>query len=512
MRWPRFSRFERRILVAIFLCATTPFVISLVFIPLIIESRLALSMHDDVRAQLERSAVFFKEFFNAKKAEYSARAETISRDPILIRAARDGQREDVAARLEQFVTDIEFLRELRVYDANGILLARVKGPPDRLGDDFVPKTIALPLGVGEAPRLEAEFILARAYLTDRAQAEQISTLYDFSLRTEGARATSFYRAYFAIALVVMLLALAIGYILARGVTKRIADLAQATERVAQGEYGFTVPVGGNDEITELTDGFNRMIDEVAQARDRIVYLEKVSGWQELARRLAHEIKNPLTPIRLAIQELRRRAPERDGRFRKLVDESTDMVEEEIGALTRLVDEFSRFAKLPEVMPAHVEVRHFLQDFLSAYNYFAPDAQVSLDTPEGPVIAGIDRVLMRRVMHNLVTNAIQAAGPGLAELRIRCTLVPKNRVQIRVEDNGPGIPDEEAHKVFEPYFTTKNTGTGLGLAIVKKIVLQHQGSIILDRSDAGGAAFVMTLPIAPDGVRPESTDLPSVPRD
>ena len=506
MKWPRFSRFERRILIAIFLCATTPFLISIVFIPVIIESRLALSLHDDVRAQLEQSAVFFKEFFDAKKAEYSARALAISRDPILIRAARDRQAEDVEARLEQVVADTEAIRELRVFDAKGRLLSKVTAPSGRRGDDFVPKTIALPLGVGEAPRLEAVFILSRAYLTDRAQAEQISTLYDFSLRTESTRASSFYRAYFAIALVVMLLAVAIGYVLARGVTRRIAILADATERVARGDYGFRVNVTGKDEITELTNGFNRMIHEVAQARDRIVYLEKVSGWQELARRLAHEIKNPLTPIRLAIQELRRRAPEGDDRFRRLVDDASGMVEEEIGALTRLVDEFSRFAKLPEVMPVHVEVRDFLRDFLSAYNGFRPDADIVLDVPGGPIIAGIDRVLMRRVLHNLVTNAIQAAGSGQAELRISCTLAGEGRIQLRVEDNGPGVPDEEAHKVFEPYFTTKSSGTGLGLAIVKKIVLQHQGSIVLDRSPAGGAAFHITLPAAPPGSMPETTDI------
>ena len=498
MRWPRFSRFERRILGAIFLCAVTPFVISLVFIPLIIQSRLALAMHDDVRAQLERSAVFFKEFFDAKKAEFSARAETISRDPVLIRAAMARQADDVRARLEQFVADTEVLRELRVYDADGALLARVAGPERRQVDNFMPKTIALPLGVGDAPRLEAVFILARGYLTDRERAEQISLLYDASLVTERGRATNYYLTYFAIVLVVVLLAVAVGYLLARSVTRRIAVLAGATERVAEGEYGFRVPVGGNDEITELTDGFNRMIHEVAQARDRIVYLEKVSGWQELARRLAHEIKNPLTPIRLAIQELRRRAPDDDGRFRRLVDESTDMVEEEIGALTRLVDEFSQFAKLPEVMPVNVEVRAFLEDFLAAYNHFEPDARVTLHTPAGPAIAGIDRVLMRRVLHNLVTNAIQAAGPGRAELSIRCAFAPNNRIEIRVEDNGPGVPDDAVPKVFEPYFTTKSSGTGLGLAIVKKIVLQHRGTIVLDRAQAGGAAFVITLPGAPAG--------------
>ena len=149
--------------------------------------------------------------------------------------------------------------------------------------------------------------------------------------------------------------------------------------------------------------------------------------------------------------------------------------------------------------------NFLRDFLAAYNHFKPEAQITLDMPEDPIVAGIDRVLMRRVLHNLVTNAIQAAGPGQAELRISCFVSPNDRIHLRVEDNGPGVPDHDADKVFEPYFTTKNTGTGLGLAIVKKIVLQHQGSIVLARAPDGGASFLITLPAAPANTKPNAAD-------
>jgi two-component system nitrogen regulation sensor histidine kinase NtrY len=490
------SRFERRIIIAIFLAAITPFGISLAFIPQIIESKLALSMHDEVRQQLESAAVFYKEFFDAKKREYAARAETMSRDPVLIRAASLGEAEDVKARLEQLLADNQELRAVRVFTPDGDVLVELDGPPERQGPDFAPKTIALPLGVGEAPRLETVFILPNHYLQDRARAEEIAMLYDASLRTEEDRARTFYLAYITITAAFVLLALAVGYLLARGVTRRIARLASATERVAKGESGFTLPVGGSDEITALTKGFNKMIQEVAEARDRLVYLEKVSGWQEFARRLAHEIKNPLTPIRLAIQELRRRAPEGDPRFKRLVEDATDVVEEEIGALTRLVDEFSQFARLPEVIPSRVELKPYLDDFLGAYNNFAPEAKVTLELPEQPVQAALDRVLMRRVLANLVTNGIQAAGKGKAELLIRCALSPNGAIELRVEDNGPGVPPESAEKIFEPYFTTKAEGTGLGLAIVKKIILQHGGSILLRRSNLGGACFVIQLPPMP----------------
>lgn len=240
-----------------------------------------------------------------------------------------------------------------------------------------------------------------------------------------------------------------------------------------------------------------MIEEVADARDRIVYLEKVSGWQDFARRLAHEIKNPLTPIRLAIQELRRRAPEENPAFKRLVEESADVVEEEIGALTRLVDEFSQFARLPEVIPTHVELRSYLEEFLSAYNRFEPDASVEVSVPKEPVPVAIDRVLMRRVLSNLATNAIQAAGKGKAKLRFAVeVLASDGSIELSLDDNGPGIPNNQAEKIFEPYYTTKAEGTGLGLAIVKKIVLQHGGTITMKRSAVlGGACFVIELPPA-----------------
>lgn len=493
----RISKFERRILLAILLCGVTPFAISSIFIPQIVESKLALSLHPQVAEQLEARATFFKEFFDAKKKEFASRGEVMSRDPILIRAATSSNAEDVRERLEQAIADYEDLRSLRVFSADGTLLAEALGPPARLGADFVPRTISFPLGVGEAPRLQAEFILPNKYMEDREHAEDTAVLYDTSLKLEAERQQDYFLAYILISATVVILSLGMGYYLARRVTKRIARLASATERVAKGESGFTIPLRGNDEITELSARFNRMIEEVADARDRIVYLEKVSGWQDFARRLAHEIKNPLTPIRLAIQELHRRAPAENPAFKRLVEESSDVVEEEIRALTRLVDEFSQFARLPEVIPTHVELRSYLEEFLSAYNRFEPDATVQLSVPEQPVPVAIDRVLMRRVLSNLATNAIQAAGKGKAKLLFSVsTLEQEGAIELRVEDNGPGIPPSHAEKIFEPYFTTKTDGTGLGLAIVKKIVLQHGGTITLKRSQTlGGATFVIILPPA-----------------
>lgn len=484
-------------MLAIVLCATVPFLISLIFIPSIIESKLAMSMHARVDEQLEASAMFYREFFDAKKREYAARAETIARDPVLVRVARERAMEEVAARLDQVLADQEEIRKLLVRNPDQSILVERFGPPDRMGDGFRPRTIVFPLGLGEAPTLEVTFILPGKYLEDRRRAAEIALIYQASRKLESDRARAFYIAYFGVLMVAVGLSLGVGLWLSRGVTRRVARLAAATERVARGDMEFQVPVGGRDEIARLTQGFNRMISEVADARDRIVYLEKVSGWQDLARRLAHEIKNPLTPIRLAVQELRTRARTEDPRLEKLMHDVSEVVDEEVEALTRLVDEFSQFARLPAVIPARVDLRRFLEGFLRGYRKYREDASIELQLPQAPIQAPIDRVLMRRVLVNLVDNAIEAA-EGRARIRVRGEIdAPSGKSIIVVEDGGPGISSDLSAQIFEPYFTTKDTGTGLGLAIVKKIVLQHGGTITLETSSLGGAAFVVSLPPVPE---------------
>lgn len=519
-------------MLAILLCAMAPFVISVVFIPIIIETRLALGMHPRIRAELDNSAMFYREFFDAKKREYNARAQLLAQDRSLqgalhalppSSALADSSRpsdssvspspsspspssppphlKTLQQRLGEMLANTPEAQSLRIAGQDPSEDILVENNLAQAHVPVVPKTIVVPLDNEGRRTLEVTFALPKRYLEQRAHAEETAALYSTSVATEDRRAHEYYFAYIAITAFVVCIALASGYFLARADTRRIARLARATERVAKGERGFTVPIRGNDEITELSRRFNRMIEEVAEARDRIVYLEKVSGWQEFARRLAHEIKNPLTPIRLAIQELRQRTPDGNTAFRKLVEDSADVVEEEIRTLTRLVDEFSQFARLPEVVPSAVDLRVFLQDFLSAYNGFEANADVTLGVPEDPIVAPVDRVLMRRVLFNLVTNAIQAVGEARATVRIACRILSRDWFELSVIDNGPGIKTQDAEHIFDPYFTTKPEGTGLGLAIVKKIVLQHGGTILL-RSSETGAMFVMTLPRSPPDTVPE----------
>jgi len=490
MRLP-LSKFELRILFAILLPAVAPIIASLLFIPQLIQARFAELSHGEVKDQLDRHAVFYGEYFKAKKSEYSAMARALSEDRFLVEFAQAGDEESTRERLHQVLADHDEIWAASVLDPSGELLARARRPGGI--EDYRPKTWVVPLGLGRAPRLELTFVLSRRYFEDRARAEEVATLYDASLRTFSQRFTEKRQTYYAILGGVALVSLVLGFWLSRAVTRRVAALAAGTERVARGDLEFQLPPShANDEIEELTQRFNRMLRALSRAQRRIIDLEKISGWQDFARRLAHEIKNPLTPIRLAMQELSRRAPSDDPAYRKLLNDVTEVIEDETGRLTRLVNEFSQFARLPDVHPVEYDLRSFIEDFSKSYNGF--DGRVTLDLPDAPIRALIDRDQMRQVLHNLVMNGLQAMDGRTGQIEVRLSSGPEpDTATVSVVDSGPGIPDAERSKIFEPYYTTKTAGTGLGLAIVKKIVLQHEGQVRVETGPGGGARFEVRLP-------------------
>jgi nitrogen fixation/metabolism regulation signal transduction histidine kinase len=278
-------------------------------------------------------------------------------------------------------------------------------------------------------------------------------------------------------------------------------------------------VTGSDELTELARVYNRMLGEMQQSRARIEYLQRIGAWQEMAQRLAHEIKNPLTPIQLAVQECHRKYAGEDPRFRSLLDTTLEVVEEEVGTLRRLVGNFSSFARLPHSELREESLREFLRECSEQLAHLAAersedgaedvvvthDVHVQWELPSEPYPVAVDRQLLRRVLVNLVRNSVEAvragnkpaaaSGGSRGHVLVRAERTGEG-VAIVVEDDGPGVPESTRERVFDPYFTTKSEGTGLGLAIVKKIVVEHNGTIQVARSaKLGGAALVLTLPLA-----------------
>jgi nitrogen fixation/metabolism regulation signal transduction histidine kinase len=305
------------------------------------------------------------------------------------------------------------------------------------------------------------------------------------------------------------IALAAGALVSRSVVRRVSALAGATRQVASGDLSIRVAEIPMDEVGALGAAFNRMLGEVETSRNRIEYLSRLASWQEMARRLAHEIKNPLTPIQLAVQEVHRRLVGLPEEHRKLLDIALEIVEAEVGTLRRLVTEFSQFARLPESHIEASDLRDFLADlerevvargdfFLDLAAAQVP-ANLSLEfvIPNGPAPLAFDAQMLRRVAVNLIRNAAQACHAVGGKIRVSAKRV-SDGYELCFDDDGPGVPAQTRAQVFEPYVTTKDDGTGLGLAIVKKIVMDHRGDVEMLVSPTGGARVRISLPAEAKG--------------
>jgi two-component system nitrogen regulation sensor histidine kinase NtrY len=222
--------------------------------------------------------------------------------------------------------------------------------------------------------------------------------------------------------------------------------------------------------------------------------EKRAAWQEVARRMAHEVKNPLTPIKLTAQRLLRRSKE--GRLdTKLVAEATETILGEVASLSRLVDSFSRFAKLPVPQPQVLDACELMHSVETLYAPVHPRIRFDLCIPETPVVARWDGDMVKRALINLVDNATSAIeGEGIISLRLAAV---GPRIRMEVQDNGSGVPEGERDRLFEPYFSTKKKGTGLGLAIVRRIAQDHGGEAWYEPLP-GGSLFCLELPSGPVG--------------
>jgi len=220
--------------------------------------------------------------------------------------------------------------------------------------------------------------------------------------------------------------------------------------------------------------------------------QKTAAWREVARRIAHEIKNPLTPIQLAAQRLRKKFVEGAKDLDQVLPEATASIEREVGVLKRLVDEFSQFARLPEVAPREVDLAGIVESALALYRGLGDvHWDVHVDPSVGRVSVDPDQI--RRVLVNLVDNAV-AATQARGTIRVHARRIAAERVvRVEVADDGPGVDPAHQERLFTPDFSTKKRGTGLGLAIVYKIVKDHRGTIRLERNQPHGARFVLDLP-------------------
>jgi two-component system nitrogen regulation sensor histidine kinase NtrY len=222
--------------------------------------------------------------------------------------------------------------------------------------------------------------------------------------------------------------------------------------------------------------------------------QRLAAWREVAQRIAHEIKNPLTPIQLSAQRLRRRlAFDRSPDEKRLLDEATGTIIQEVDGLRQLVDEFSRFARMPALTPKPTDLARLLEGVVVLYRESHPSLAIrAVFSPDLPPVE-VDPDQIKRAVLNLVDNAVEAVG-GTGEVVVQTVWLPEaHRARIVVADDGPGISPDDRDRLFVPYFSTKATGMGLGLPIVHQIVSDHGGTIRVEDNTPHGSRFVIELP-------------------
>ncbi|MCW5198822.1 HAMP domain-containing protein, partial [Desulfobulbus sp. F3] len=278
------------------------------------------------------------------------------------------------------------------------------------------------------------------------------------------------------------------------------DLRESGQRSIERHLSLTVR---KSETYSLLVNITRLLDDREHpigyviVFDNLTKLEKaqrLAAWQEVARRIAHEIKNPLTPIQLSAQRLRKRYLESISKDREIFDQCTSTIIQQVDEIKRLVTEFSDFARMPRIKKETANITALAADTLVLYREAHKHIAFSLEQDEIPPFA-FDPVQIRRVLINLLDNAVSVLGSG-GSISIAIHLEQDQRsVVLTVSDNGPGIPEEVKRRLFEPYFSTRKSGTGLGLAIANTIVSEHNGSIRVQDNQPSGTAVVVELPFA-----------------
>jgi signal transduction histidine kinase len=299
--------------------------------------------------------------------------------------------------------------------------------------------------------------------------------------------------------VFLALAALLAHSMARRISGPISDLTGAARRIAQGDLAARVTSTSRDELQRLVEAFNQMAGDLLRQRSDLERSNRLAAWAEMARQVAHEVKNPLTPIQLSTEHLRRVWGDRDVDFGHTLEVCTETILKQVRILRRMVTEFSAFARPPAAELERVSPLELVREAVRPYQVaLPPGVKLTVELPAAlPDVLG-DRRLLERALVNLLENALQAVGDDgrIAVGAFAAGDGHVNEVRISVEDSGAGIPADIMERIFEPFFSTKTTGSGLGLALVKKIAEDHGGGVALETGPGRPTRAVLWIPAAP----------------
>ena len=301
--------------------------------------------------------------------------------------------------------------------------------------------------------------------------------------------------YFFFSLPIFLLSILVSFLLSEEIIQPIVHLEEATRRVAEGDFSFRILTRSEDELSVLVSSFNRMVGELSHSRNKLIQAEKISAWRDIAQRLAHEIKNPLTPIKLSAQRILKKYQGSPQEFGKVLEPAVSTIIREVENLDKLLVEFREFSRLPGPSQEETNLKGLVLEVASMYTNLSGKVRIDCSHIGEEISLELDRNQMKQVFANLFKNSIQAIPDG-GDIAVSADLVQKedkNYCRIRIRDTGTGIDEQVKELVFNPYFTTKKSGTGLGLAIVERIIFDHDGAIWFETQKGIGTTFIIDLP-------------------
>lgn len=398
-----------------------------------------------------------------------------------------------------------FFSDINLYDTQGRLLASSR---NEIFDEGLQSKLMNPMAFNQMVYQNktvyihheriGRYEFLSAYVPFQNNANQTIAYVNlpyFARQTELRQEIStFLTAFVNINVILIALATLMALIISSYITRPMQLIREKMAKLKLGKTNEKIEWSGKDEIGNLVEEYNRMIDELAKSADLLARSERESAWREMAKQVAHEIKNPLTPMKLSIQYLQKaweeKAPDWDLRLKRF----TDTIIEQIDNLSLIATEFSDFAKMPQPLLESVELREVIQSAVSLFEDIQHIKFNTGDLPKEPCRIWADHKQMLRVFNNLIKNSVQAipvTQQGIIEISAR---IEASDVLVQVRDNGIGIPADQIPRIFTPSFTTKTGGMGMGLAIVKSIIVNTRGNIWFTSQEGKGTVFSFTLPL------------------
>ena len=292
-------------------------------------------------------------------------------------------------------------------------------------------------------------------------------------------------------LILILFSIWLSWQISNGLTRNIRKISDEITKInLLGKDVKPIKYFNDDELTPLVNSYNKIIHILNEQKELLAFREKESAWREMAKQVAHEVKNPLTPMKLLIQNFERKFDKADPDIDEKVTRLSKTMVDQIDLISTVAGAFSEFAKLPEKKN---ETLNVIKEIKSLIRVFNDKNEIYFHSNKDNILINFDKIFFSRIITNLITNAQQAVSDlRKPVINIDVELINK-KVSISVEDNGVGIPKDKIDKIFEPNFTTKNSGMGLGLTMVRKMVEDYKGEINVKSEEGKGTKFVIILP-------------------